>query len=524
MPQASNVVDSSYGYASGAFRYVVTLQPGESKTFSFAIPDSDKNIVVNDSGVRQEWESTVNRIEINLPKKYGPLMDMIRSQLAYILINKDGPTIQPGSRSYERGWIRDGSMTSAALLRMGLTTDVREYLDWYSRHQYPSGKIPCIVDSRGPEPTPENDSPGQYLFALLQYFYFTHDTLFLKTKWENVQKTVSYIQSLRAERMIDRYRSGNDSLRAFYGLVTESISHEGYSAKPMHSYWDNFFVLRGLKDAATIARVIGERNVSVYYDSLARAFRTNLLESFLLTMRNHSIDYLPGCVELGDFDATSTTVSLYPCGEKDYLPQLALRNTFKKYLEFFDHRIQKDAWINFTPYEIRIVGSLVYLGMKEDAHRVLDWLMSYRRPPGWNHWAEVVWRDSKTPQYIGDMPHTWVGSDYVNAFRAMFAYEEEEDSVLVIGAGIRDAWLQEPEGISVSNVPTYYGLLSFSIMPSGRSVIVDIKETLTAKRIVVKSPLTKPIRIARINGVQMAPIDASEIRIEKAPARIELEY
>jgi hypothetical protein len=28
--------------------------------------------------------------------------------------------------------------------------------------------------------------------------------------------------------------------KLFYGLLPASISHEGYSAKPMHSHWDNF--------------------------------------------------------------------------------------------------------------------------------------------------------------------------------------------------------------------------------------------------------------------------------------------
>jgi hypothetical protein len=40
--------------------------------------------------------------------------------------------------------------------------------------------------------------------------------------------------------------------------VPESISHEGYASQPRHSYWDNFFVLRGLKDAAAMAAVLGE--------------------------------------------------------------------------------------------------------------------------------------------------------------------------------------------------------------------------------------------------------------------------
>ena len=34
--------------------------------------------------------------------------------------------------------------------------------------------------------------------------------------------------------------------RLFFGLLPESISHEGYSSKPMHSYWDDFFALQGL--------------------------------------------------------------------------------------------------------------------------------------------------------------------------------------------------------------------------------------------------------------------------------------
>jgi hypothetical protein len=40
--------------------------------------------------------------------------------------------------------------------------------------------------------------------------------------------------------------------------VPESISHEGYASQPRHSYWDNFFVLRGLKDAAAMAAMLGE--------------------------------------------------------------------------------------------------------------------------------------------------------------------------------------------------------------------------------------------------------------------------
>jgi hypothetical protein len=38
--------------------------------------------------------------------------------------------------------------------------------------------------------------------------------------------------------------------RAFFGLLPESISHEGYAKRAVHSFWDDLFALRGLQDAA----------------------------------------------------------------------------------------------------------------------------------------------------------------------------------------------------------------------------------------------------------------------------------
>ena len=46
--------------------------------------------------------------------------------------------------------------------------------------------------------------------------------------------------------------------RACYGLLPESASHEGYLAHPVHSYWDDFWALRGLGDAADLAHALGD--------------------------------------------------------------------------------------------------------------------------------------------------------------------------------------------------------------------------------------------------------------------------
>ena len=73
----------------------------------------------------------------------------------------------------------------------------------------------------------------------------------LSEHYDAVVRGVEYMESLRAKRLTDEYTlSGDPIMRACIGLMPESISHEGYSAKPMHSYWDDFWALRGYLDAS----------------------------------------------------------------------------------------------------------------------------------------------------------------------------------------------------------------------------------------------------------------------------------
>ncbi|MCX8106691.1 MAG: hypothetical protein N3D80_12560 [Ignavibacterium album] len=448
--------------------------------------------------------------------------------LAYILINRDGPGIQPGSRSYERSWIRDGSLTSSALLKFGIKDEVKEFIEWYSKYQYENGKIPCVVDRRGADPVPEHDSHGEYIFLLKQYFNFTKDTSLLKRYSMNVLKAVEYIKSLIDERSTEHFKNGNDSVRAYYGILPESISHEGYSAKPMHSYWDNFFALRGLKDATEIFKIIGDEREFERIKNLRDEFRTNLYNSLQLAIKTRKIDYIPGCVELGDFDATSTTIALYPVNEKDNLPQPYLNNTFDKYFDFFEKRRDgKLDWINYTPYENRIIGSFIFLDQPERVHELIKFFLNDQRPSGWNHWAEVVWKDKRFPGFIGDMPHTWVGSDFINAVRAMFVYENEFDTSLVIGAGLYKEWINSENGISVENLPTYYGNLSYSIRKENNKFLLKLEGDLKIPKgnIILKnfnSDLTP--KSVLINGKSSNSFSNNSIMIDQFPAVVEINY
>ncbi|MFH7617739.1 hypothetical protein, partial [Pseudomonas syringae group genomosp. 7] len=78
------------------------------------------------------------------------LVDMLRAQAAYMLINQTGPAMQPGPRNYNRSFIRDGMATSAVLLRMGEARVARDYLAWYSEHGvHANGLVSPILNDDG---------------------------------------------------------------------------------------------------------------------------------------------------------------------------------------------------------------------------------------------------------------------------------------------------------------------------------------------------------------------------------------
>jgi hypothetical protein len=540
IPSGQEVRDHA-GHASGVLQYDIPGEPDRPYDVIVAVPFYEWNMKspVPNMGpgasyyyrlmtgtVASEWGQLLSKYTISGPVQAAEVLNTMKSQLAYILINKDGPGTQPGSRTYERSWIRDGALTCYALLQAGNLEEVRQYLDWYAGFQFPSGKIPCVVDGRGGDAINEHDSNGEFLFAVRSYFRFSRDTTWLRGKIRAVELAVAYLDSLRSLRSTDEFRNGSPEKRALYGLVPESISHEGYWEVPRHSYWDDFFVLRGYKDAAAIAAALGDRDRASAWGKARDEFRGNLYASMKLAMKNAGIDYIPGCAELGDFDATSTTIGIVPGGELGNIPEPALHNTFDRYYAFIKKRMTDTTWTNYTPYEMRAIGSFVLLGQKDRAAEALAFFMNDRRPAGWNHWAEVVWRNRETPKYIGDMPHTWCGSDFMRSVFTMFAYERERDGALVLAAGIPDGWIKDPAGVGVRGLRSPAGTVNYRLSAKGATVTADVQAGLDTRgfRVVMTSPVSGRLASVRLNGKKIAVPANGEVALPSLPARIDFTY
>lgn len=549
LPKKKNV-KCSLGYASGAIKYSFTLKSKAKKSFCLVIPLSegqnlvnlkDKNFDEELGKVKNLWknllnfETTKGKIVIEVPDK--KLINTLKSNLAYILINGDKPkngqnwlTLQPGSRTYERSWIRDGALISSSLLYFGFHEIVKQYIEWYSKYQYENGKIPCVVDFRGPDPVPEHDSNGEFIYLLANYFKFTKDTSLLQNKFETVKKAIDYISYLTSLRKNAEFKS--EDKRAYYGLLTESISHEGYSAKPMHSYWDNFWALLGLKSATMIAKILGKENEAKVFEQIESEFKTNLYNSLEFAIKNKNINYIPGCVELGDFDPTSTAIAIFPTFAFENAPDTLryyLINTFKKYKDFFTQRDSLNNWLNYTPYELRLCATFIYLGDKEFAHKMMDFFIQHQRPYNWNMWAEVVWNTKDYPGYIGDMPHSWVGAEFINSFRSMFVYEI--DSTLFLLPGVKDEWLLPGKKIILENMPTSLGKINIYVKSNNNKIEITLKSTeisnlLSSKKgikILLLNPINKMTKKVYINHRYFSN-SANRIEINFLPSKIEFIY
>jgi hypothetical protein len=500
LPGRSEVRDT-FGFPAGAFEFALRVEPQQSGERVLECRPCGAPASLNDAAF--DWKPRIRAEQWSGNDWCTSAVEAALTATTHILITRAGPALQPGPRRYTRSWIRDGAMMSAALLRMGHAEEVSEFIRWYAPFQRADGFVPCCVDAQGPDWLVEHDSHGELIALIADHYRFTHDGSRLEEAWKFVERAVKCIAGLLEDD----------------GLLPISVSHEGYLAQPVHSYWDDFWAIRGVRDAADLARVLRRDEAAEQWTALAARIERSLFASIDATRARRGLDFIPGSVEWADFDPTATANAIYLFDVPDGLDRAAVERTFEKYLA--DWRAKRSGQVaaaNYTPYEIRIIGALVRLGRREAALELLRFFLSDRRPPPWNQWPEIAWRDHKTPAHVGDLPHTWIAAEYVLAVRSLFAYELEARRSLVLAAGLAPEWL-EGAGVEVKAMPTLYGALSYSLRRiDARTLRFDIAKIDAP--LILRPPLDSPPRSVLINGAAVAPTAGDSVTVANTPAEV----
>jgi len=526
LPAGTDVVDPD-DFASAVLEYEFDLKPGETRDVFIGMPLHGKKPVPPAGQPEQNitrtfeemlersalfWTTTLNCIDLDIPEP--GIVDTLKENVAYSLITKDGPWLQPGSWCYDKSWIRDGGIAAVALMRLGYFEEAREFLHEYTTHQFESGEIPCVIDNKAQnmfwEGISEYDSQGEYLYAILQYYRYTRDRAFLEGKLTNVVRALRFAEEIRNRRTGPEYRNEPEK-KLMYGLISKSYAN--------HNYYDNLWTLKAWKDGATIAAILERDDLLAWMEMQYRDLKDSVYSSMVGAMAKHGIDYIPEYPEGTHFWASSIAAGVVHCGEMENMPQAALHRTFDKYYSQFRDWLKPGAGYRFTPEELPIVEAFLYMGYKERAIEYLRFMLAHCKPMAWKQWPEVVNSDERKPTIFGDMPHTWVSAQYISALMSLLVYEKGDS--LVLGRGIPEEWATNENGVSIRDIQTHFGVLSYEMKVVDDKVCVTISGNARVPGdILVYSPLSSPIHTATVNGKKTTVLPENAVSVDELPATI----
>jgi hypothetical protein len=342
-------------------------------------------------------------------------------------------------------------------------------------------------------------------------YRISRDRAFLSAIFEPVVRATRFIEELCA-----RTGAEHGPETRFHGLLAPSISHEGYS-KPSYSYWDDYFALSGWRNCEFLAHEIGDKTVVAHAKAKGREFAANLTRSIRMTAKKMKTGLIPGSADRDDIDPTATSVAFEPCRVEDALPPELVAATYDRAAARVREISSPDFKANYSPYDLRNIDAFVSLGRYGDAFRLLSVMLACRRPRGWRGWAEVVWADMRAPEYIGDMPHTWIGAEFSCAVRRMLL--RENGPTLELFRAVPDGWWAG-EGITLNDLPTAFGVANLRAKRVRRRTTVDLSLTGPApERILVRYPGAKH---ARADG---SPCDIhADVITTKVWSRLEIDF
>jgi len=490
---------SDSGLLSGACEFAFSLAPGASLAVVMSSPmrdgvkpQAEAPFDALRETVAQDWRAKIGPRKITVGDR--EVSDTVEAQTAFILVNSTEFAFKPGPRNYDRTWIRDGSAQALALLWAGLVEEAKAYVAWYAKRIYENGMVPPILNvdgavNRGYGSDIEFDAQGEFVGIAADVYRISRDRAFLGAIFEPIVRATRFVEELYA-----RTDAEHSPETRFHGLLAPSISHEGHS-KPSYSYWDDYFALSAWRNCEYLACEIGDEGAAANADAKGREFAANLTRSIRMTAEKMKTDLIPGSADRDDVDPTSTSIAFEPCRVDDAFPPELVAATYDRAAARVKEISSPDFKANYSPYDLRNLNAFVSLGRYDDAFRLLSAMLACRRPRGWRGWAEVVWSDMRAPEYIGDMPHTWVGAEFSCAVRRMLL--RENGATLELFRAVPDGWWAG-EGITLNDLPTAFGAANLRARRGRSQVTVDLSLSGPApERILVRYPGAK---LARADG------------------------
>jgi len=472
---ADRQASSDSGDCSGAIRYDLTLASGESSTLGFVCP-----VLPGRRAVRHQWDGTSPWAQLDLaapnPASGGVLqseagLDWYRTLKAEALFEEAADfwrrlagrmTIDVPDRRWPQAMAailghvamamnegapdvavvnynvfnRDGVYVANILQKSGCFELAGAAIDYFLRQPF-NGRVAV-----------EADNPGQVLWAMGQHWLLSRDRDWLQRVYPAAAKLAAMIRyyrttppphyvkadSLEFGESLPPDRPGDPP--ALRRQVLKPGSCDGH-----HPEYTEAFDIAGLRAAAALARAAGRADDAGAWEALA----AELLEQYERKFGGRLAAGYGSCCVLWP-------CALYPydAGKgRDAFARVGARGP--------------NGW-RYFPLAAAHQGLLA--GNREAGFATIARHLAHEQCAGWYAFDEGGksgpggWRFYRTtwnPDVA--MPHGWAVAELWLLMRDCLVFESGDRLVLL--AGVDPAWLHAPEGVSVRNMPTYFGRLTF---------------------------------------------------------------
>ena len=392
--------------------------------------------------VARGWSVHASRgMRLELPD--ARLSSCVSANRAFLLLLHDGDEITPGPATYHRFWFRDAAYLLGALDRFGYAAEVAEVLGSYAGRQHADGFF--FSQSR------EWDSNGAALHAIAEHWRLHRDRSVVDSLAPSIAKGAEWIERKRRSKR----RRGDDAVR---GLLPAGVSAEHLGPFD-YFYWDDFWGVRGLLDAAEVLDVVGEHTAAADAARMATDFRADVDRSLAITASRLGTLAMPAGprrrIDPGVIGSLAAAWPLRLMAADD--PRIVatadvVREQFLEGDAFFQG-------ISHTGLGTYLTLQLAFVELEAGDRRALDrleWMLSAATST-WT-WPEAV--HPRLPGgCMGDGHHGWAAADVLTFVRNLLV--RELDGGLALCSLLPDAWLGQ--GIQVHDAPTHAGLLSFAV-------------------------------------------------------------
>ena len=450
-----NRITSKYGLSTGGIYYELNLNENEEKNFELFLPQEenysidlnfDKSKDNKVSFIKKERE---NELIIDVPD--DNINRIFNSNKIYLksLINSE--YITPGPLTYKKFWFRDSAYMIPALMKIGDLKRAEKIIEYFKKKIKRDGYFQSQVG--------EWDSNGQAIFTMAEYYRYTKDKEFLNEFYPYIKKGAEWIERKR-KKYVDSY-----------GLLPSSFSAEHFGPNDLY-YYDDYFGLKGLLDASSLANEIGNKNDSENFLKYYLEFKIDVRKAIDKDQKRLNKKICVGAFGRNiDASIIATFTSIFPLN-LDLLSKDEIMNSYEE--------LRKRFFVNNCFYQnithsginlyltLEIAEALLYLNKEKEATNLFDSVISlltktYTGPEAIN------------PKSLGgcegDGHHGWLVAELIHFIRNSLLFEKENGVVILSGS--RKEWFKDGDKILFNNGVTYFGNISFEV--NVKENIIDIE-------------------------------------------------